>query len=606
MALKFWDASVYLLHTSVHYALVFFVQFFMLVQVGAFDVLRRLKGQIGRLRSKRSQVKKVSHKVLPTTLSVIIPAFNEARSIRRCLTTLLHGATEPKRVQIIVVDAGCHDETMAIISDWAKSTKLDVVKTESQGGRGPAIRAGVRLSTGDVVLVLHADTALPPRWDDHVLGALADPGVSMTAFSFGCDRTQLVDSRCPPVGLALMEQTVNWRSRWFELPFGDQALATRRETLYECGGYPATCILEEFILVNQLRALSAAGGGRIVTLRPVARCSPRRWERSTVWRVNAVNQAVMLWHRFGATPAQIFEFYYGMPAPVPQPDASPVSKRSGILSGNTAAVLDCQQPTAMEWDRLSRCVNGERSLSWASLFAKQRVLFVHIPRCAGTSLEASMFGQTNYSQHLTTTQLSQLLGAAAYKGCFRFTFVRDPVDRYLSAFYYLLHRGGAALEREDANSASPDAGGQCKRASNGMVGSQAISPHDILASDMLREEFGSSPLAYLRHLDGLVGEWQRVPLHLRPQTYFFPANDLAGMHFVGRFENLQTCYAELLLASEGRLQGMQTSLPHLRAARERVDSSARAEARTAWAKSKELNDLVRRVYAADYVVLGYS
>ena len=27
----------------------------------------------------------------------------------------------------------------------------------------------------------------------------------------------------------------------------------------------------------------------------------------------SVNQAVMLWHRWGATPEQIFEFYYGMP-----------------------------------------------------------------------------------------------------------------------------------------------------------------------------------------------------------------------------------------------------------------------------------------------------
>ena len=70
-------------------------------------------------------------------------------------------------------------------------------------------------------------------------------------------------------------------------------------------------------MVNRLRAMSAAGLGRILTLDATALCSPRRWERSTVWRINAVNQAVMLWHRWGATPAQVFEFYYGMPAPVP-------------------------------------------------------------------------------------------------------------------------------------------------------------------------------------------------------------------------------------------------------------------------------------------------
>jgi len=108
-----------------------------------------------------------------------------------------------------------------------------------------------------------------------------------------------------------MEWTVNLRSRWYELPFGDQALAMRAQLLRECGGIPSVPILEEFILVNTLRARCAAGAGRIITLSTPALCSPRRWEKSTVWRINAVNQAVMLWHRFGATPEAIFEFYYG-------------------------------------------------------------------------------------------------------------------------------------------------------------------------------------------------------------------------------------------------------------------------------------------------------
>ena len=58
-------------------------------------------------------------------------------------------------------------------------------------------------------------------------------------------------------------------------------------------------------------AVSAAGGGRIRTLEERAVCSPRRWARRGVWRTNLVNQLVMLWYRFGATPRQIFRFYYG-------------------------------------------------------------------------------------------------------------------------------------------------------------------------------------------------------------------------------------------------------------------------------------------------------
>lgn len=75
--------------------------------------------------------------------------------------------------------------------------------------------------------------------------------------------------------------------------------------------YTQVPILEEYILVNTLRAKCAAGGGRILTLPKPALCSPRRWEKANVWRINAVNQAVMIWYRFGATPEQVFEFYYG-------------------------------------------------------------------------------------------------------------------------------------------------------------------------------------------------------------------------------------------------------------------------------------------------------
>jgi hypothetical protein len=140
----------------------------------------------------------------------------------------------------------------------------------------------------------------------------------MTAFRFALDRAALAEPRRPPAGLALMEWTVNVRSRCYELPFGDQALATRRDLLEACGGYPAVPILEEYILVNALRARCAGdrrGAEEIRTLAKPALCSPRRWERKTIWRTNAVNQVVMLWYRFGATPEQVFEFYYGRPCP---------------------------------------------------------------------------------------------------------------------------------------------------------------------------------------------------------------------------------------------------------------------------------------------------
>jgi hypothetical protein len=38
-----------------------------------------------------------------------------------------------------------------------------------------------------------------------------------------------------------------------------------------------------------------------------------RWMKLGVWRANLVNQLVMIWYsQFGATPKQVFDFYYGI------------------------------------------------------------------------------------------------------------------------------------------------------------------------------------------------------------------------------------------------------------------------------------------------------
>ncbi|EOD04323.1 glycosyltransferase, family 2, partial [Emiliania huxleyi CCMP1516] len=195
----------------VDYLLVVAVQSFMLLQVGFFDAIRRL---LGRLRPPPPLHSPAATLPPLRTVSVVLPTYNEERSIRHCLDALHHGAASLDDVEVIVVDGGCRDRTMDLVAEWsAAHPRLRLLRETSHGGRGPAVRAGVRHATGDAVLVLHADTALPALWDALLLRSLSDRAVLMTAFSFQCDRAQLAEAHSPPAGLALMEWTVNLRSR---------------------------------------------------------------------------------------------------------------------------------------------------------------------------------------------------------------------------------------------------------------------------------------------------------------------------------------------------------------------------------------------------------
>lgn len=91
-------------------------------------------------------------------ISIIVPVYNEEKTIRRVLRKLLE---LPLNKQIIVVDDASKDNSYQIASDFEQE-QFSVIKKESNQGKTAAIKSALPHVTGDIVVIQDADMEYNP------------------------------------------------------------------------------------------------------------------------------------------------------------------------------------------------------------------------------------------------------------------------------------------------------------------------------------------------------------------------------------------------------------------------------------------------------------
>ncbi|MFA5140975.1 MAG: glycosyltransferase family 2 protein [Elusimicrobiota bacterium] len=97
----------------------------------------------------------------PQSLTVIVPAYNEARTLGPLIERLLT-VRFPLRLEVIVVDDGSTDGTAKEAARLSRPG-LKVLRHETNRGKGAAIRTGLDAASGDLVLIQDADLEYEPE-----------------------------------------------------------------------------------------------------------------------------------------------------------------------------------------------------------------------------------------------------------------------------------------------------------------------------------------------------------------------------------------------------------------------------------------------------------
>jgi cellulose synthase/poly-beta-1,6-N-acetylglucosamine synthase-like glycosyltransferase/peptidoglycan/xylan/chitin deacetylase (PgdA/CDA1 family) len=175
-------------------------------------------------------------------ISVLIPAYNEARVIESSVRRVL--ASEHEALEVIVIDDGSSDETSAIVASAFAGEERVKLLTAANGGKARALNQGLALARGAIVVALDADTQFEPQTIARLARWFADPAIGAVA------------------GSAKVGNRVNLVTRWQAIEYVTAQNLERRAL----AGLGAIMVVPGAVGAWRRAALDAVGGFPVDTL----------------------------------------------------------------------------------------------------------------------------------------------------------------------------------------------------------------------------------------------------------------------------------------------------------------------------------------------------
>jgi len=90
-------------------------------------------------------------------VSIIVPVFNEQRTVQQLLDSLLMKTLAGARKEVIIVESNSTDGSRQIVESYAQHDDVKIILQANPRGKGYAVREGLAAATGDIILIQDAD-----------------------------------------------------------------------------------------------------------------------------------------------------------------------------------------------------------------------------------------------------------------------------------------------------------------------------------------------------------------------------------------------------------------------------------------------------------------
>lgn len=220
-------------------------------------------------------------------ISIVIPAYNEAGRIAPTLARVdEYCSSNFERFEIIVVNDGSSDHTAAVVSDASNNmSAVRYASYEQNRGKGYAIRFGVAMSKGDLILISDADLSTPIEEVEKLL-VFHDAGYDITIGSRAVEGSRIEVKQ--PFWRIFMGKVFNRLVRFLILEdFNDTQCGFKLFAGSQARGLFPTAMVDRFAYDVEILYLARRAGYKIKEV-------PIRWMNSPDSSVNPLKDSFQM------------------------------------------------------------------------------------------------------------------------------------------------------------------------------------------------------------------------------------------------------------------------------------------------------------------------